>query len=151
MPKVDLRNKVGVIVHAILKNILGNHTMKKVYGNVNHTKTFIQGTIMIVFNRPIPGGKNEQHDNQHNKQQTTNITTDMELEQEQLNPQLAEHVVGEVCGIHHQDIAEQAPEVMLGFPPRCSSANSAATAFVVLEHSHQPCKKSTINHQKAKK
>ncbi len=70
---------------------------------------------------------------------TTNTTTNTEPKWEQPNPQLAKRVVGEVHGVHHLDIKEHAPEVSLGFPPRCSSTNSATTAFVVLEdHSHQP-------------
>jgi hypothetical protein len=58
MPKVNLRNKVGVIGHAVSKIVLGNHTAKNVYGNVNYAKTFIQGTIMNVFNGHVPGRKN---------------------------------------------------------------------------------------------
>ncbi len=65
-------------------------------------------------------------------------------------PQLVEHVVGEVGSIHHQDIAEQAPEVLLGFPLRCSFTNLAATAFAILNHGHRQCKKSTIKYQKSK-
>jgi hypothetical protein len=68
MLKVDLRNKVGVIVPAVLKIVLGNHTVKNVYGNVNYAKTFIQGTIVNVFDGPVPGKKNEQHNNQHKDQ-----------------------------------------------------------------------------------
>jgi hypothetical protein len=45
MLKVDLRNKVDMIVHAISKIVLGNHSAKNVYGNVNYaSKIFIQGT-----------------------------------------------------------------------------------------------------------
>jgi hypothetical protein len=39
---------------------------------------------------------------------TTNTTTNTELGQEQPYPQLAERVVGEVRGVHYQNIAEQA-------------------------------------------
>jgi hypothetical protein len=58
MPKVDPRNKVGVIVHPISKNVLGNHTMKNIYRNVNYAKTFTQGTIVNVFDGCVPGRKN---------------------------------------------------------------------------------------------
>ncbi len=58
MPEVDPKNEVGVIVHAVLKIVLGNHTAKIIYGNVNYAKTFIQGTIMNVFDGCMPGGKN---------------------------------------------------------------------------------------------
>jgi hypothetical protein len=58
MPKVDPRNKVGMIAHAVLKIVLGIHTTKNIYGNVNYGKTFIQGTIMNVFDGRKPGGKN---------------------------------------------------------------------------------------------
>ncbi len=68
MPKVNLRNKVGVIVHAVSKNFLGNHTANNVYGNVNFAKTFIQGMAVNVFNGGMPGGKNEQHNNKYNNQ-----------------------------------------------------------------------------------
>jgi hypothetical protein len=68
MPRVDPRIKVGVIVHAISKIVLDNHTAKNIYGNVNYAKTFTQGTIVNVFNGPVLRGKNEQHDNQHNNQ-----------------------------------------------------------------------------------
>jgi hypothetical protein len=57
MPKVNPRNEVGVIVHAVYKNVLGNHTTKNIYGNVNYAKTFIQGTVVIVFNGRLPGGE----------------------------------------------------------------------------------------------
>jgi hypothetical protein len=58
MPKVDLRNEVGMIVHAVSRNFLGNHTMKNVNGNLNYAKTFIQGTILNVIDGHVPGGKN---------------------------------------------------------------------------------------------
>ncbi len=54
MPKVNPRNKVGMIVHAILKIVPDIH----IYGNVNYGKTFIQGTIMNVFDWHKPGGEN---------------------------------------------------------------------------------------------
>jgi hypothetical protein len=38
MLKVDLSNKVGVIVNVVSKNVLGNHIKKNVYGNVNYAK-----------------------------------------------------------------------------------------------------------------
>ena len=41
MQKVDPRNKVGTIVHAISNRVLSNHTAKNTYGNVNYAKTFL--------------------------------------------------------------------------------------------------------------
>ncbi len=57
VPKVNQRNKVGVIVHAVSKIVLGNHTAMIVYGNINYAKTFIQGNIVNVFDGRIPGGE----------------------------------------------------------------------------------------------
>jgi hypothetical protein len=59
LPKANPRNEVGVIVHADSKNVLGDHTGKNIYGNLNYAKLFIQGTFVNVFNRCVPGGKNE--------------------------------------------------------------------------------------------
>jgi hypothetical protein len=47
MPKVNPRNKVGVIVHPVSKNVLGNHATKNVYGNVNYAKTFMLEVIKV--------------------------------------------------------------------------------------------------------
>ncbi len=58
MPKLNPRNKVGVIVHAVLKIVLGDHTAKNIYENVNYAKTFIQGIIVNIFDGCMPGGKN---------------------------------------------------------------------------------------------
>ena len=58
MPKVDLRNKMGVIVHVISNRVLSDHTAKNIYGNVNYAKTFLQGTVMNIFDGRTPGGKN---------------------------------------------------------------------------------------------
>jgi hypothetical protein len=49
MQKVDPRNKLGVVVHTVSKKFLGNHTANNVYQNVNYAKTFIQGTIVSIF------------------------------------------------------------------------------------------------------
>jgi hypothetical protein len=49
---------VGVIVHAISNRVLGNHTAKNIYDNVKYAKTFLQGTIVNVFDGLAPGGKN---------------------------------------------------------------------------------------------
>ncbi len=68
MLKVDPRNKVGVIIHAIWKNALGNHIAKNAYGDVNYAKWFIQGTVVTVFDGRTQGEKNEQHNNQHDNQ-----------------------------------------------------------------------------------
>jgi hypothetical protein len=58
MPKVDLRNKVGAVVHAVVNRVLSNHTARNIYSNVNYAKTFIQGTVVNVFDDRMPGGKN---------------------------------------------------------------------------------------------
>jgi hypothetical protein len=58
MPKVDPRNEVGAIVHAVSNRVLSDHTAKNIYGNVNYAKTFLQGTVMNVFDGRAPGGKN---------------------------------------------------------------------------------------------
>ena len=58
MPKVDPRNEVGAIAHAISNRVLSNHTAKNIYGNVNYAKTFLQGTVVNVFDGRAPGGKN---------------------------------------------------------------------------------------------
>ena len=55
MPKVDPRNKVGAIVHAVSNIILSDHTTKNIYGNVNYAKTFLQGTVMNVFHERVRG------------------------------------------------------------------------------------------------
>jgi len=57
MPKVDPRNEVGAIVHAhaVSDRVLSDHTAKNIYGNVNvnyaNAKTFLQDTLMNVFDR----------------------------------------------------------------------------------------------------
>jgi hypothetical protein len=60
MPKVDPRNKVGAIVHTVSNRVLSDNTAKNIYGNVNYAKTFLQGTVINVFDldRRTPGGKN---------------------------------------------------------------------------------------------
>ena len=58
MPKVDPRNEVGVIVQAVSNRVLSDHTAKNIYGNVNYAKTFLQGTVMNVFEGRTPGGEN---------------------------------------------------------------------------------------------
>ena len=55
MPKVDLRNEVGAIVHAISNRVLSDHTAKNIYGKVNYAKTFLQGTVINVFDRHAGG------------------------------------------------------------------------------------------------
>jgi hypothetical protein len=45
MPKVDLRNEVGMIVRAISKIVLSKHIMKIIYGNVKYAKAFIQAQL----------------------------------------------------------------------------------------------------------
>ncbi len=56
--KVDGRNEVGAIVHAVANRVLSNHTAKNIFGNVNYSKHFLQGTIVGVFNGCAPGGAN---------------------------------------------------------------------------------------------
>ena len=56
--KVDGRNEVGAIVHAVANRVLSNHTAKNIFGNVNYSKHFLQGTVVGVFDRRAPGGKN---------------------------------------------------------------------------------------------
>jgi len=56
MPKVDPRNEVGAIVHAVLNRVLSDHTAKNIYGNVNYAKTFLQGTVINVFDGRTSGG-----------------------------------------------------------------------------------------------
>jgi hypothetical protein len=57
MPKVDLRNKVSAIVHAIPNRVLSNHTAKNIYGNLNYAKTFTQDTVVHVFNGHMLRGR----------------------------------------------------------------------------------------------
>ena len=56
--KKDPRDKEGTIVHALVKLALGEHTAKNIFGNVDYNKTFIQGTVMNVFDGCKPNGKN---------------------------------------------------------------------------------------------
>jgi len=58
MPKVDPRNEVGAIVHAVSNRVLSDHTAKNIYGTVNYAKMFLQGTVVNVFDGRAPGGKN---------------------------------------------------------------------------------------------
>ena len=58
MPKVNLRNEVGVIVHTVSNRVLSDNTAKNIYDNVNYSNTFLQGTIINVFDGHTPGGKN---------------------------------------------------------------------------------------------
>jgi hypothetical protein len=52
MPKFN-----PMIVHTISKIVLGNLATNNIYENVNYAKTFIQGTIVNVFDGHIPGGE----------------------------------------------------------------------------------------------
>jgi len=58
MPKVDPRNEVGAIVHAVSNRVLSKKTAKNIYGNINYAKMFLQGTVINVFDGCTPGGKN---------------------------------------------------------------------------------------------
>ncbi len=58
MPKVNRRNELGAIVHAISSRALSNHAAKNIYGNMNYAKMFLQGTVVNVFDGHAPGGKN---------------------------------------------------------------------------------------------
>jgi hypothetical protein len=57
MPKVDPRNKVSAIAHAIVNRVLSDHTTRNIFGNVNYAKTFIEGTAVNVLHGCIPGGR----------------------------------------------------------------------------------------------
>ncbi len=57
MPKVDPRNEVGVIVHAVLNRVLSDHAVKNIYGNVYYAKMFLQSTITNVFDGRALGGE----------------------------------------------------------------------------------------------
>ena len=56
--KKDPRNEGGAVVHAIANRVLSNHTPKIIFGNVNYSKHFLQGTVVGVFDGHAPGGKN---------------------------------------------------------------------------------------------
>jgi hypothetical protein len=56
--RAPTRNKVGAIAHTISNRVLSDHTAKNLYGNVNYAKTFLQGTVMLFFDRRTPGMKN---------------------------------------------------------------------------------------------
>jgi hypothetical protein len=58
MPKVDPWNKVGAILHTVSNRVLNDHTPNNIYGNINYAKTFLQGTVVNVFDGRAPGGKN---------------------------------------------------------------------------------------------
>jgi len=58
VPKVDPRNEVGAIVHAVSNRVPGDHAAKNIYGNVNYAEMFLQGTVVNVFDGGAPGGKN---------------------------------------------------------------------------------------------
>ncbi len=47
--KKDPRNKVGTTVHAIADRVLGNYAARNIFGNINHAKYFVQGTVVKVF------------------------------------------------------------------------------------------------------
>ena len=55
--KVDGRKEVGAIVHAVANRVLSDHTAKNIFGNVNYSKQFLQGTVMGVFDGRAPGGE----------------------------------------------------------------------------------------------
>ncbi len=56
--KVDGRNEVGAIIHTVANRVLSNHTAKNIFGNVNYSKHFLQGTVVGVFGGHAPGEKN---------------------------------------------------------------------------------------------
>ena len=49
---------MGTIILAISNRFLNNQTKRNIYGNVSYAKTFLQGTVMNVFEGRAPGGKN---------------------------------------------------------------------------------------------
>ena len=56
--KKNPRDKEDSIVHALAKWVLGKHTAKNIFGNIDYNKTFIEGTVINVFDRHKPNGKN---------------------------------------------------------------------------------------------
>ena len=58
MPKVNPSNEVGAIVHAVSDRVLGDHAAKNIYGNINHAKMCLRGTVVNVFDGRLPGGGN---------------------------------------------------------------------------------------------
>jgi hypothetical protein len=56
--KKDPRDEEGVIVHALSKWAVGEHTARNTFGNVDCNKTFIEGTVVNVFDGRATGAKN---------------------------------------------------------------------------------------------
>lgn len=57
-PSSDPRNRVGTIIHAVANRVLGDHTARNIFGPVNMFKTYMQGTVVNVFDGRAPGAKN---------------------------------------------------------------------------------------------
>ncbi len=49
---------MGAIVHTVSNRVLSDNTVKNIYSNVNYAKTFLQGTVINVFDGRTPGGEN---------------------------------------------------------------------------------------------
>ncbi len=56
--KKDPRDKESAIDHALAKWALCKPTAKNMFGNVDYNKTFVQGTVVNVFDGGKPNGKN---------------------------------------------------------------------------------------------
>jgi hypothetical protein len=56
--KKDPRDEEGVIVHALSKWAVGEHTAGNIFGNVDYNKTFMEGTVVNVFDGRATGAKN---------------------------------------------------------------------------------------------
>jgi hypothetical protein len=56
--KKDPRDEKGVIVHALSKWAVGEHTARNIFGNVDYNKTFMEGTVVNVFDGHAMGAKN---------------------------------------------------------------------------------------------
>ena len=59
MPPVDLRNVVGETVHTLANRVLGNHSVKNIYGNTNWCKYLMEVNIVNdAYNGHKAGAKN---------------------------------------------------------------------------------------------
>ncbi len=56
--KNDPQDKEGMIAHTLAKWTLCKPTAKNIFGNVDYNKTFIQDTVVNIFDGGKPNGKN---------------------------------------------------------------------------------------------
>ena len=49
VPKIALRNKVGLIVDTVVNRVLTSLTTNNLYGNTKYNKHFMQGTIVNAY------------------------------------------------------------------------------------------------------